>query len=390
MLPLDGLRVVEFGRTCMASYCARLLADGGADVIKIEPPEGDAARRRGPFPNDVPSQHRSGLFHGLNVNKRSVVLDAKTPRGRAALTQLLDTAHVLVSDLPQREAGSVGLTRRRLARSHPHLLVTSITPFGESGPYRDFQANEHVVYNMSGLAFATPGLPDHVDDPNKEPPLRPSTPISELIAGAVGATATLFAVISWTRDGLGRHVEVSAQEAVASMLYRDVVAYSYIRLITGRRPVQVALMPNAVMPCKDGFVILAVPYDHMWKPFASIMGSPDWAEWEVFKDTTSRAVNWDALYPLLLEWTMRHTGDEIMRMAQSEGIPCFPAYTLGDVVNSTHERERGYFWPVRLNDSSTAKVPGSPSSFRVLPSGCASHHRVWESTQTESYHESAS
>ena len=367
MLPMDGLRVVEYGRTGMAAYCARLLADAGADVVKVEPSDGDPARRRGPFPNDVPHPERSGLFLLLNVNKRGVCLDVDQREGRAAFARLLGWAQVLVTDFPPREARALGLSWRRLHRAYPHLLLTSITPFGESGPYRDYHANDHVLYNMGGLAYATPGMPDHVEDPRREPPLRASTPMAEFIAGATGATATLLALMLTSRDGNGRHVEVSAYEAVASMLYHDVAAYSYLRLIIGRRPVQMARMPNAVMPCKDGYVILAVPYDHMWKPFVSLMGDPDWAEWEVFNDSLQRAANWDALYPLLLEWTMRFTGEEIMRLVQGIGLPCFPAFTIARTVESAHERERGFFWQTTAEGAGVVKVPGSPFIFSRTP-----------------------
>jgi crotonobetainyl-CoA:carnitine CoA-transferase CaiB-like acyl-CoA transferase len=363
VLPLDGLRVVECGRTSMAAYCSRLLADAGAEVVKVEPPEGDPARKRGPFPRDEADPERSGLFMLLNVNKRGVCLDLEQRNGRRDLAKLLDWAQVLVMDFQPQEAERLGLIWRRLHRRHPHLLVTSITPFGESGPYRDYHTNEHVVYNMGGLGYATPGMPDHVDDIGKEPPLRPSTPIAEFIAGATGTTATLFALLVTMRDGWGRHVEVSAHEAVASMVFRDVVHYSYIRLITGRRPVQTAWMPNAVMPCKDGYVVIATPWDSLWKRLVEVMDNPEWAKMDVFQDARQRGANWDALQIFLMEWTMRFTGDEIMQMAHGAGVPCFPAFTVNRIVGSIHERERGYFWETPIEGDGIAKIPGSPFIF---------------------------
>ena len=366
-LPLEDLRIIEYGRTCMAAYCGRLMADAGADLIKVEPPGGDPARRRGPFPGDQPDPERSGLFLMLNINKRGASLDLKREAESGVFSGLLEWAQVLITDLSFEEERSLGLTWRRLHRRHPHLVVTSITPFGRSQANRSLNANDHIVYNMGGLAYATPGLPDPVDDPRKEPPLRPSTPIAELVAGATAVTATLLALMLTRGDGRGRQVEVSAQESVASLLYRDVAAYSYVRLITGRRPVQVALMPNSMMPCRDGYVVLAAPYDHMWGRFVKLIGSPDWADLEVFSDSRQRSINWDALYPLLLEWTMRHTGEEIMHMAQGVGLPCFPVFTVADVVNSQHEEERGYFWDVPVDGVGTVKVPGSPSIFSRTP-----------------------
>ena len=367
MLPLEDIRIVDYGNTSMSAHCGRLLADAGADVIKVEPTTGDPARMRGPFPDDIPDPERSGLFLLTNVNKRGMCLDLDGLDQRATFARLLEWADVLVTDLSPLKARSLGLTWRRLHRLHPRLIYASITPFGERGPYRDYLANDHVIYNMGGLAYATPGLPDHVDDPSKEPPLRPSTPIAELIAGTVGAISTLLALQLRQRDGKGRRIEVSAQEAVASVLTRDVASYAYRRLITGRRPVEAARMPNLVMPCKDGFVLLAIPYNHMWKSLVGLMGNPDWAELEVFQDSLSRAANWDALYPLLLEWTTQYSGEEIMQMTQNVGLPCFSAFTLSSVVDSDHERDRGYFWSAPVSGNKTAKVPGSPFILSETP-----------------------
>lgn len=367
MLPLDGVRILECGRTGMAAYCARLLADAGADVVKVEGPAGDPARQRGPFPNDRPDPEQSGLFLLLNANKRGVCLNLSQHEGLRDLSRLLAWAQVLVSDFPTKEARQLGLAWRRLHRLHPHLVFTSVTPFGESGPYRDHPANEHVVYNMGGLAYATPGIPDHVDDPQKEPPLRPSTPIAELIAGATAAAGTLLALLLTAQDGQGRHVEVSAQEAVAALMFHEVHLYSYTGTIIGRRPVNPGRMPNVVMPCKDGHVVLALPWEHTWQRFLDLMGNPEWAALDVFSTSAQRAVNWDALYPLVLEWTMRFTGAEITRMAQDIGLPCASAFTVSQIVESAHERERGYFWDLPVRGNGTAKVPGSPFLFSRTP-----------------------
>ena len=367
MLPLDGLRVVEVGRTSTAAYCGRLLADAGADVVKVEPPEGDPARRRGPFPQDAPHPERSGPFLLLNVNKRGVCLDLGHGARSTELESILGWADLLVTDFAPREAQRLGLTWRRLHRAHPRLSLTSISPFGESGPYRDYRVNDHVLYNMGGLAYATPGIPDHADDLEMEPPLRPATPVAELVAGAVGATATLLALLNIREDGRSRHIEVSAHEAVVSMVYYDVAAYSYARLITGRHPRPLARMPNAVMPCKDGHVVIVAPWDHLWDRFVLLLGSPDWASWEVFRTGVDRGANWDALYHLVREWTMRFTGQEILQMAQAARVPCLPAFTLAQAVDSAHERERGFFWRTPVDGGTEARVPGSPFIFSKTP-----------------------
>jgi len=367
LLPLNNLRVLETGRGDMAAYCGRLLADAGADVVKIEPPQGGPLRRRGPFPCGSPHPERGGMFLSMNTNKRGVALDLGRKESREDLSALLNWSDILITDVPLKQRAKLGLARRSLHAANPGLVIVSIVPFGESGPYRDYAANDHVLASMSGLAFATPGMPDHVDDPDKEPPLRPSTPIAHLIAGAAAALSALMAWRLTQSDGRGRYVEVSAQEAVATLLYRDIFNYSYGHKITGRRPVPLAMMPNAVMPCKDGFAILGIPFDHMWDKFVKVMDSPDWASLEVFKDTLSRAQNWDALEPLLREWTMRRTGQEIMETCQKAGLPCFEAFPISRVLSSPQEASRRYFWNLPLDESREYKLAGAPYIFSRTP-----------------------
>ena len=121
------------------------------------------------------------------------------------------------------------------------------------------------------------------------------------------------------------------------------------------------------MPCKDGYVLIALPWDHMWQAFVSVIGNPDWAQWEIFQDSLQRGANWDALKLLLLDWTMRFTGEEIMRMTQSAGLPCFRTFTLAETVESAHERERGFFWQAPLDTDRVVEVPGSPFIFSQTP-----------------------
>lgn len=366
-LPLSGLRVVECRDSVAGAYCARLLADGGAEVIKVEAPDGDSSRRRGPFPADRPHSERSGLFHALNINKLGITLDVRRPSGKRLLLALLREADVFVEGFPPRVAARLGLDYRSVHAQHPRLIVTSVTPFGQRGPYRDLRADEPVVYSLGGLSYATPGLPDHVEDPAREPPLRATAPVADIITGVVAAVATLTAVRSWRRDGLGRQVDVAGMQAVAAMLNRDMMAYSYSRTITGRLPIQIARMPNAVLPAKDGWVIIAAPYQHLWERFVGLMGHPDWADLEVFKDGQARADNWDALEPLLREWTMQHTAHQVQELGQAAGLPFFAVHSVGEMVDSRHTKVRGALWDAPMPGGLRGKVPGAPFHFSATP-----------------------
>ena len=157
---LAGLRVVECASSVAGAYCARLLGDAGADVIKVEPTRGDPARHRGPFPDDVPDLNWSGLFLYLNYNKRGITADLHAPRGREIVLRLLAKADVLVLADSAPELDRLRLYRDQLREVNPNLIVTAITPYGLTGPLRDYAGDDLTAVNHGGLAYVTPGLPD--------------------------------------------------------------------------------------------------------------------------------------------------------------------------------------------------------------------------------------
>ena len=365
-LALEGLRVVEYGSHVAGPYCSKLLADGGARVVKVELPEGEALRRRPPSLDGSEGYGSASLFQFLNTNKLGVTLDVHSDEGRQALWSLLSDADIFIWNGDPELGRKLRLRYRDLRKTHPHLIVTAITPFGLTGPYRNFKGDELIVHNMGGLGYASPGMPDHVDDPPTEPPLHPRAPVADIITGLVGAMATMMAVFARRQDGKGRQVDVSGMDAIASMIGRDTSIYSYIREIAGRLPNIFALQPNDMMPCKDGWVVIATPYGEHWNRFVEVMGDPDWASLEVFANGRLRGANWDALRPLIEEWSMQHTGEEIMRMAQGRSIPCFPAFTVGQMMDSDQIKSRDYFWTAPVKGKEV-KLPGPPFKLTRTP-----------------------
>ena len=366
---LSGLKVVEYASFVSGPYCARLLADAGAQVIKVEPPEGDEARRRGPFPDDTSDPNRSGLFMYLNINKKGVTLDLSRPEARDVFLDLLKDADVLVENNPPLIMREQGLDFPTLHALYPGLIVVSLTHFGQTGPYRDYRGDDLVATNMGGLAYSTPGLPDHVEDPMKEPPLKPATYLSDFVAGLVGAVATFLALFSRTRGGAGRQVDVSQQEAIASMMVWDIAHHSYLGASKARFPtVMAGVEPNKYMPCKDGYVAIVAFSDDHWRKLVEVMGNPDWAQSELFDRAYSRAQYWDALGPMILEWTMARTGREIAEMAQARGLPCFYAQEVADMVQSEQVSARGSLADLKA-DGVSWRMPASPLRCSRLLSG---------------------
>ena len=363
---LAGLRVVECASSVAGAYCARLLGDAGADVIKVEPTRGDPARRRGPFPDDVPDPNWSGLFLYLNYNKRGITADLHVPRGREIVLRLLAKADVLVLADSAPELDRLRLYRDHLREVNPNLIVTVITPYGLTGPFRDYAGDDLTAINHGGLAYVTPGLPDIIGGSDKEPPLRANTCLSGIEAGIQGAAATLLAAFSRSLTGQGDQIDLSVHSAVASMLPFETSQAVY-NVPNDREPRTFGIQPNVYIPCKDGYVVLAAWMQANWRALKEMMGNPDWAESEVFVDQYERARNWDALQPLLLEWTIQHTGQEIIDKARASGVPAFPTYTVPQMVQSEHLEARGFWVSHPHPGYDPIRLPGYPVHMSQTP-----------------------
>jgi crotonobetainyl-CoA:carnitine CoA-transferase CaiB-like acyl-CoA transferase len=360
---LSGLRVLECGHLVSAAYATKLMADMGAEVVKIEEPgTGDRARRRGPFAGGAPHPEKSGLFLYLNTNKRGVTLDLRHPRGRALFDRLATTADVVVCNHPPDELAALGLTYERLRDLNPRLVVTSITPFGLDGPWSRYRATDLVLWNAGGVAFLNGGGPGS----NDMPPLRAFGQQAGFQAGLNAAIATLAAVFARGRTGGGQRVEVSAQECVAAILELTFEFYPYMGLVASRlgaRPLQ----PLAFMECRDGWIFVCCIEEHQWQRFVELMGTPEWATMELFQDRLARAANWDALALLLQEWVKDQSVDTLYQEAQRRRIPFAPVSTMGDLLASPHLRARGFFAEIAHPVAGTHRAPGAPCKLSATP-----------------------
>lgn len=356
--PLRGLRVLEWSRSIAAAYAARLLADAGAVVAKVEPPEGDPVRRVGPFPHDQPHPERSGLHAYLNRGKRSVVLDTDAAAGHDALRRLTAAADVLVHDQVALAESVLGLSAQELRAASPRLVVTSVTPFGERGPRARWRADDLIVVASSDLAFATPGIPDYVQDPEAEPPLRPDANVGEYVGGLMGAVGTMVALLDRDRSGAGDHVEVAQQEALAGMLNWDLAMYSYGDIILGRYPARMLHAPNHYMPIADGWAVIVAFLDAHWQALVDLMGTPEWASDPRFATGAGRGGHWDELEALLLGWLLDQPGRRLLEQCQGRGIPCAPALSVPEAVDSPQVAARQFLVPSGLPGDEHGRLPG--------------------------------
>jgi crotonobetainyl-CoA:carnitine CoA-transferase CaiB-like acyl-CoA transferase len=360
---LADLKVIEVGELVSAPYCTKLMADMGADVVKIERPgAGDRARTRGPFPKDEPHAEKSGLFLYLNANKKGVTLDISRPEGMAILEKLAAGADLLIHNVVPTEMDRVGLTWDRMRRVNPNLVMTSIAPFGLSGPYRDYRAEDMSVWCAGGVCVLNGGGPEHPE----LPPLKTFGQQAGYQGGVHAAAATMGAVFARLRGEAGQHVEVSVQESLSSMLEMTYEYWPYMKMIAtrlGQKPLQ----PVETMACKDGYIYLCCIEEHQWRNFVEIMGNPDWANEEIFGDRLKRALNWDALKVFLEEWVGQQTVLDLYRKAQARRVPFAPVSTMGDLLSSEHLKARGFFVEIAHPVAGTQTYPGAPLKYHRTP-----------------------
>jgi crotonobetainyl-CoA:carnitine CoA-transferase CaiB-like acyl-CoA transferase len=355
---LSGLSVVECGEGVAASFATKLMADLGADVIKVEPLAGDWTRRYGPFPGNTPDPEKSGLFIYLNSNKRGVTLDLSTETDRDTLHSLLAKADLLVHNVAPSRRDGLGLASANLGADFPHLVIAAISPFGDRGPYRNWNAYELNVVNAGGWAFLSPGASEFP----ALPPLKAFGHQGDYQGGLHACFAALGAYFHRLESGKGQTVEVSQQECVAAMLEMNLMHYSYAGRETSRLGTRV-LGPWKIMETADGFVLAACVEEDQWRRLVELMGDPEWAHEEIFQDRLARGRNADALYALMQEWISGWKTQDLYHEAQRRRIPFAAVNSMKDLYANSHLAERGFFVEVNQPGLGSIKMPGAPSRY---------------------------
>ena len=365
MKALQGIRVIELGDCVSAPFCARLLVDLGAEVVKVEqPPGGDSSRRNGPFPGDEPGDEASGLFLFLNTGKLGITLDVSTPTGREMFLRLLEDADVLVENLPPALVRKLELDYPSIKERFPRLVVTSISPFGQTGPYA-----HHAAYDLNVQAAG--GISVGVGMPDREPLAIPFSQ-ADFMAGLSGAAATLIALLARDATGRGQLVDVAGAQALAvlisfvyflpNFIYRGVAGTR-----KGRRGGE-AYFPNTIMRCKDGFVCLYPLQLEQYLRFMELIGNPGWQEDPRYRNRRAMAEEYpDEAEALIAPWFMERTKEEIFKLCLEHKVPCGPVRTIEEIARDPHLEERGYFVNVEHPVAGVLAHPGSPFRLSVTP-----------------------
>ena len=360
---LAGLKVLEYAQLVSGPYCTKLLADLGAEVIKIEPPvRGDEARRRGPFLEDTPHPEKSGFFFYLNTNKLGVTLNLNATTGRKMFKELIEDIDVLVEDNPPKVIEELGLDYESLKDINPRLIMTSITPFGQTGPYRDYKAYHLNTYHGSGLAKILSGvLPDEVKQPLKGPGF-----LGDYDAGLNAAMATMGALYSRLFTGMGQHIDISKQESLIALERVEIGMYGN-EGESMMSTVMLSGMVGGLQTAKDGHVVLCLPMSHQWEALVKLMGDPDWAQEERYKEELGRAQNATELNEHISKWMKERTKDEIYHKAQALSCPIGSVTTVEDLVNSEQLKARGFLVEADHPEMGRVKFPAAPYIYSKTP-----------------------
>ena len=364
---LDGIRVVEVGEGKALAYAGKLLRNLGSEVIKVEPPGGDALRAYGPFPGDDPNAEHSGLFIFMNGGKRGTRLDLDTAEGREGINSLLEGADVLLHSFQPAAAKRLGLEPDGLVERHPRLVVSAVTPYGSTGPYAEWKG-----YAIQAQAGATIAIRN--GEPDREPITSPLDQ-AEIQHGAVHiAAATALALVHRNRTGRGQFVDVGVMEAVATAVAGNgipMVAYGDTEPGT-RGGMRFGAGPFGLFETRDGYFGTFTAIDRQWRSFLEFLGNPAWGDDPRFAQVSAqfmRSLSDEERAELRehLQHSIReHTTAEMWEFTRRERISFHPVHSVPQVVESDHMEARGYFVPAP-GPHPPLTVPGAPYRMSTTP-----------------------
>ena len=350
---LEGLAVIEIGGGFAASSTGKALADLGAEVVKVEPPEGDPLRCRGVVPGS--KAPAGGPFLHLNANKRSVVLDRTTASGRTELERLLARADLAIREgrAPELDDGDAWCER------HQRLVVVSITPFGLTGPRRGWRGDELTLVHAGGWGYIIPGR----GAPREWPPIRPFGHHALIQAGLHAAVAALAACRAARATGLGDHLDVSVQETVAFLLGRHFTSYEYAGRIDHRSDRSI-YEPMGFYPCRDGEVFIICPEQSQWERMLALMGETEWGSGESFGTRDARGEHSAEIRERVSAWTSRHGAEEVFHVLQGARVGAAPVFEHARLTELEHLRARDFFVPVDHSGAGRIELLGPPYRLR--------------------------
>jgi formyl-CoA transferase/CoA:oxalate CoA-transferase len=362
--PLEGIRVLDLTQGVTGPFATKHFSDYGAEVIKVERPGiGDLSRRLGPFPDDRPDPERSGMFLTLNTGKESIALDLKTATGQLILRRLAADADIVIESFRPGTLERLGLGPDVLREVNPRASLVRVSNFGQTGPYRDFDADDMLLYAMGGVLYVT-------SSEDREP-VKIGLYAPLFLAGNVVAAFTMGAFFGARRRGVGERADLSIQEILAASMDRggtNLVSYQYSGALyfQPRQPQRSSALPLGVYPCLDGYIHIILQLQ-WWPRFCNMIDRPDLIDDEHLVPNLldiNYAPEVDAVF---FPWVLTKTKQEAMEAGQAAGVPVSAMNTMRDVINDPQLAARNFFIEVDHPEGGTTRLPNVPFRMQNTP-----------------------
>jgi crotonobetainyl-CoA:carnitine CoA-transferase CaiB-like acyl-CoA transferase len=350
---LDDVHVLELTNSLSGAFCAKLLADQGADTLKIEPPgRGDPSRHEPPFIGGEPHPDRSTLFLAFNTNKRSITLDVTTLAGRAVLVRLIAERDIMIESFAPGYLAGLGLSYETLRQANPRLVLTSITPFGQTGPYRDYQGNDLIAQAMGGFLYMT--------GKTERPPMGTALEQTAIVTARNAVIASMAALLQQQETGAGQHIDVSIMEAVVSTPPNFIHQFSFTGAIAGRGFGESAVLDGMHLATSDSPVTLttAGTGGNPMETWADFLDEPRLRD-PKFSSRQGRTQHWQELLALVEGKLSRWKARDFMKEAMDRRLVVGVVQSPEEVVSCPHLDERGSFVTLNHPEVGTLRYPGA-------------------------------
>ena len=356
--PLEGVKVVEVASLVAGPYCGKLLADLGAQVIKLEMPgAGDSARLQGPFFETAPHREASILFYFMNLGKRGITLDIRQKEGRHLFYRILESCDALIEDIPPGEKHGFGVDREMIDNIKSSPIHLSITALGCTGPNKDYKTHHLNRYMAGGDGAMVFVDHKHLD----QPPIQGPAHLADYEAGVGAAIALLGAHFHRLVSGKGQFIDFSIQEWRLMLNGLFLAKHPNENILMDRRKMGYNL--GGLLTCKDGHLIIMLLTDHHWWRLIKLMGDPAWALEERFDTQFKRTTHGEELNSHIREWFQNHPKEELYHMLQQAGIPAAPVYSPGEVMGSGQMKARSFFAAREHPQTGVIAMPTIPYRF---------------------------
>lgn len=358
MQPLAGLKVVELARVLAGPLAGQTLADLGAEVIKVESPQGDDTRAWGPPFINHDGAESAAYFHCCNRGKKSVVIDFRTADGQAQVRRLIADADILIENFKVGGLAKYGLDYDSLSAINPRLIYCSITGFGQDGPYAKRAGYDYIVQGMSGLMSVT-GPPDGQ-------PQKVGVAVTDVFTGIYACTGILAALQMRHTTGKGQHIDMALMDVATAVMTNQAMNY----LATGQAPQRMGnahpnIVPYQVFDCADGHIIVTCGNDGQYRQFCALLGLNELADHPDYATNAARLSNRDALSQVLTSKTQDWTKTDLLAACEAHGVPAGPINDLEETFADAQVRHRGM--RVDLDGVPTVRLPITFSDADVSP-----------------------